>query len=269
MSNSKLTIADLFAAKKDRVQLTEVYTECPVEAAAAEAAGIDILVTPKEFVSDIRVAAPNTFLVLGSVNDPEQADESGAISAGFKALEAGGDAVYSSLSPTLVAAMAREHIPVIGHVGYVPYRSSWFGGARAVGKTSAEAMQVFERSLAYQDAGAIAVEMEIVPSAVAEEIAKRLDILIISMGSGSGGDVQYLFATDILGTNEGHVPRHAKVYAELNSELKKLQQLRVDAFGAFHNDVRQGNYPAQQHVIDVDEQVLADFLSQLDDSKKG
>ena len=29
--------------------------------------------------------------------------------------------------------------------------------------------------------------------------------------AGSGTDAQYLFATDILGDNEGHIPRHAKV----------------------------------------------------------
>ena len=47
------------------------------------------------------------------------------------------------------------------------------------------------------------------------------------MGSGTGGDVQYLFATDVLGTNTGHVPRHSKVYGNLHAELERVQKLRV------------------------------------------
>ena len=50
------------------------------------------------------------------------------------------------------------------------------------------------------------------------------------MGSGKGCDAQYLFAEDILGTNRGHVPRHAKVYRNLAGELDRIQQERVQAF---------------------------------------
>ena len=32
------------------------------------------------------------------------------------------------------------------------------------------------------------------------------------MGSGSDCDGQYLFANDVLGYTEGHMPRHARVY---------------------------------------------------------
>ena len=48
--------------------------------------------------------------------------------------------------------------------------------------------------------------MEVVPFEVASEISKRMELLVISMGSGNGCDAQYLFAEDILGTNRGHVP---------------------------------------------------------------
>jgi len=41
-----------------------------------------------------------------------------------------------------VRAMAEEGIPVIGHVGLIPYRSTWSGGLKAVGKTTGEALEV-------------------------------------------------------------------------------------------------------------------------------
>src|SRR3954469_8838553 len=98
----------------------------------------------------------------------------------------GADAVYSAMSTKVVEVMARESIPVIGHIGYVPYRSTWFGKARAVGKTADEARKVYEHAKAYQEAGAIGVEIEIVPAEVVAEINRRLDRLILaSMGSGS------------------------------------------------------------------------------------
>ena len=51
----------------------------------------------------------------------------------------------------------------------------------AVGKTAAEARQVFDAAKAYQDAGAIGVEIEIVPAKVAEEINRRLEKLILEL----------------------------------------------------------------------------------------
>ena len=65
----------------------------------------------------------------------------------------------------------------------------------------------------------LAWNIETAPARVTEEIGKRLEkLILISMGSGTGGTVQYLFATDVLGTNQGHIPRHAKVYGNIGAE---------------------------------------------------
>jgi len=168
------------------------------------------------------------------------------------------------LSLKCVEAMAREYIPVIGHVGFVPYRSTWVGGVRAIGKTATEARQVYDTAKAYQDAGAIGVEIEIVPARVAEEINRRLEkLILISMGSG-GGTVQYLFATDVLGTNTGHVPRHAKVYGNIGKEEARVQQLRVQAFQALQDEVNRRVYPEEKHMLKIKEQEFESFLKSLD-----
>lgn len=259
---TKLTVKDLFALKGTR-QMTEVYVRNAKEAAACDAAGIDMIITSERSDTQaIRAAAPNTFLTIGQVyGDYTSAPE--AVGSAFRALRNGADAVYSGSSLAFVKAIADEGIPVVGHVGFVPYKSTWYGGFKAVGKTAAEALKVFELTLAYQEAGAIAVEMEIVPEKIAAEISRRVNLIVIGMGSGSGCDAQYLFSTDILGDNEGHVPRHAKVYRDFKREYARLQQESIAAFREFKTDVDSGIYPAANHKIGIQDDEYAKFLDAL------
>ncbi|MFT5239769.1 MAG: 3-methyl-2-oxobutanoate hydroxymethyltransferase [Candidatus Promineifilaceae bacterium] len=259
----RLTIHDLKQAKGKR-QLTEIFTDDGNEARACDAAGIDMIVTGAHAVRRIRGAAPNVFVTAAiAVNDPNVTTESEALRAAFEVMAAGADAVYVGLSPALIRGMTREGVAVIGHVGYVPYRAGWYGGPRAVGKTAPEALKVYRDTMAFEDAGAIAVEMEIVPEKVATEISKRTAMSVISMGSGSGCDAQYLFAEDVLGTNTNHVPRHAKVYGNLSAELERVQALRVEAMKAFQKDVSTGGYPEAKHNLKVNEEEFTAFLNAI------
>ncbi|MGH1487976.1 MAG: 3-methyl-2-oxobutanoate hydroxymethyltransferase, partial [Acidimicrobiales bacterium] len=88
--------------------------------------------------------------------------------------------------------------------------------------------------------------------------------VMISMGSGSGCDAQYLFSTDILGTNRGHVPRHAKQYRDLAAEEDRLQAMRIEAFREYDADVTSGAFPDEARLVGIDEQELHGFLEQLD-----
>ncbi|MEM7734688.1 MAG: 3-methyl-2-oxobutanoate hydroxymethyltransferase [Deinococcota bacterium] len=259
---TKLTVKELLNLK-GKTQLTEVFVSSAEEARACAEAGIDMLVAVGNVgAAAIREAAPDTFLTLGV--SKLVASKKDAVKAGLKLLRLGADAVYTGASLPFVKAMARESIPVVGHVGLVPYRSSWFGGFKAVGKTAEEALEVYEKTIAYQEAGAIAVEIEVVPHQVATEISKRVDILVISMGSGSGCDAQYLFATDILGTNTGHVPRHAKEYEDFKTEYARLYRRSVTAFKEFKEDVAASVYPAEQHQVDMASQELEAFKRGLE-----
>ena len=261
----KLTIRDLRQAQHDGRQLTEVFVDNPQDAAAAEEAGIDILMTYIGQFKGLRAAAPNTFMITThGVNVPTIVNADQAVSAAFSAMTDGADAIYTHLSKDIVRVMARERIPVVGHVGFVPYYANWLGGPRAIGKKAAEAVQVYRDTLAYQEAGAIAVEMEIVPHRIAAEIAKRVDILIFSMGSGPAGLAQFLFATDVLGTNTGHVPRHSKVYGRLAAELERIQQLRVEAFKAYNDEVKSGQFPEPKHLLNVSDREFEGFLKGIE-----
>ena len=250
MAKKRPTVADV-RANKGKYQYTMMRTETWDELAAAEAAGIDMVSVPPEMLCDkqFRSAAPSLFAVPGLplYSAPATADD--YLRWAFRMMEGGADAVYCAASFETVERMAKERIPVIGHVGLIPHFCTWTGGFKAVGKTAASAMEVYERCRRYEDVGAFGVEIEVVPPEVTAEIAKRTNLFLVSMGGGAGGDCQYLFACDVLGTNTGHVPRHAKKYADLAAEYARIQQMRIEACKHFVRDVQTGSYPADQYLV--------------------
>jgi 3-methyl-2-oxobutanoate hydroxymethyltransferase len=262
MTRARPTVADLLADKGKR-QKSNVYVDSVEEAAAAEAAGIDIVtVQDSQMSTEYRDAAPTAFIVVG-LEYGVHATTDDYLRAGFDAILAGGDAVWSAASLGTISRMRDEGIPVVSHVGLIPPRRTWTGGFKAVGKTTQTAVDVYLATQALEDAGAFAVEIEVVPAAVATEICKRTSMLMISMGSGSGCDAQYLFSTDILGTNRGHVPRHAKQYRNLAAEEDRMQAERVAAFSEYVADVQSGAFPSQETLVKIEPAELDGFMAAL------
>ena len=268
MARKRPTIADI-RANKGKVQYTMMRTVNWEELAAAEAAGIDMVSVTPEMMTDARFrdVAPSLFAVPG-LNFYDVGTTDDFIRWSFNMLKAGADAVYCSASLRTVKRLAEEGVPVIGHVGLIPSKASWTGGFRAVGKTADSAMKVYEACMHYEEAGAFGVEIEVVPAEITAEIARHTKLFLVSMGGGTGGDCQYLFGTDVLGTNTGHVPRHAKQYANLARELDRLQKIRVDAFRAFVEDVRTGAYPEPKHLVAVAPAELKSFRGLISKSRK-
>ncbi len=260
---NKPTVADL-RSKKGKGQLTMLRIFTLEEAAAAEEAGIDVVSLPAELVTnpDYRKVAPSLFSMTGLDHRSAGTRDDYLRFAG-QMLNAGADALYCSGGLGTVRFLADEHIPVVGHVGLVPSRNTWSGGFKAVGKTAEAALALFEEVKAYEAAGAFAVEIEVVPVEVATEISRRVGILLWSMGSGPGCDVQYLFSEDILGENLGHLPRHSKVYRNFAGEFARLQRERVAAYSEFIADVKSGAYPQDSHIVKMDAAELTKFSAQM------
>lgn len=258
-----LTVADLLACKGRR-KLTQVNVHEPREASACEAAGIDMIITwERSPIPEFRAEAPETFLTVGLVYGTYvNSDE--ARRAAFDAMEKGADAIYCPMGVDVVEALAREAIPVHGHVGFVPYKRTWTGGFKAVGKTASEAIDVFRRAKAYENAGAMAIEVELVPVPVATEITRRLSILTVAMGAGSGCDAQYLFAKDILGYNTHHIPRHAKIYRDHGAEYRRLFDDSVAAFSEFKAETEAEEFPGRGNVIAMPEEEETAFLEAVE-----
>lgn len=259
MAGKRPTVADLLALKGKR-QLTMLRVTTMDEAAAAEAAGVDILSVTPELMTDsaFRDAAPSCFAVPGSERSVYSLKDD-VLSEAFRMMRAGADAIYCAASLETVRALRAEGVPVCGHSGLIPSQATWTGGFRAVGKTAASAMHVWRQVKALEAAGAFAAEIEVVPVEVASAISQRTSMFMISMGAGTGCDAQYLFAEDVLGENRGHVPRHARAYRNFAAEYDRLQGERVGAFSEFVRDVQTGNYPAAAHVVGVDRAELDEF----------
>ncbi|MDP6351679.1 MAG: 3-methyl-2-oxobutanoate hydroxymethyltransferase [Alphaproteobacteria bacterium] len=257
------TVKDLRDQKGVRV-LVETLPFSPEEAAAAEDAGIDTMKVRfdpahPDLAAAIRRAAPNTFMAF-SVPLVAAASEVEAVRLAYGAMAIGADAIMCQWSPRFVGAAAEAGVPVQGHAGLVPRRSTWTGGLRAVGKTLDEAMWVFREIKALESAGAYAVEVEVIPEALLAEISKRTTLLTSSIGAGSGGDIQFLFAEDVLGNNPPPYPRHSKQYRDLYKMKQEMQAERVAGFKDFIDDVRHGGFPAPEHVIEAPDGLIGAFV---------
>ncbi|MEQ9587926.1 MAG: 3-methyl-2-oxobutanoate hydroxymethyltransferase [Parvibaculaceae bacterium] len=261
------TVKDLRDLKGKR-KLTETLPFTPEEARAAEQAGIDTMKVrfdPKkpESAIEIRRAAPNTFMSF-SVALTAAANETEAVRLGYDAMNIGADGIMCQWSPPLIRAATDAGIPVEGHAGMVPRRSTWTGGLRAVGKTIDEALWVYEQIKIIEEAGAWAVEVELIPEQLLEEISKRTSLVTSSIGAGSGGDIQFLFADDILGNHAPPYPRHSKQYRDLHAMQIAMQEERVGAFKDYIEDVTSGSFPTPKHVISSPDGLIDEFVSKIE-----
>jgi 3-methyl-2-oxobutanoate hydroxymethyltransferase len=258
------TVKDLRDQKGKRV-LVETLPFSPEEAAAAQEAGIDTMKVrfdPKspQSAADVRRAAPNVFMAF-SVPLVAAAPPAEAVRRGYDAMALGADAIMCQWSPRFVEAAAEAGIPIQGHAGLVPRKSTWTGGLRAVGKTLDEAMQVYQDIKALENAGAYAVEVEVIPEELLREISKRTSLLTSSIGGGSGGDIQFLFADDILGNNPPPYPRHSKQYRHLYKMKEEMQRERVAGFREFVEEVRNAQFPKPEHVIKAPANLIESFVA--------
>lgn len=260
------TIKDLRDLKGKRV-LCETVPFSIEEAMAAEEAGIDTMKVrfdPKnpELAIAIRKAAPNTFMSF-SVPLVAAATEAEAVRLAYTAMEIGADAIMCQWSPRFIAAATEAGVPVQGHAGLVPRRSTWTGGLRAVGKTIDEALWIYKQIKSFEEAGAWAVEVEVIPAQLLAEITKRTTLLTSSIGAGGGGDIQFLFADDILGNNGPPYPRHSKQYRDIFRMKQEMQAERVAGFREFIKDVQSGGFPAKQHIIEAPDGLIRDFVAKV------
>lgn len=267
LSLRNFTVKDIIDLKGDRL-LTQTLPFTPNEAKAAEDAGIDLINTrfnyfKQETAIEIRKSASKTFMsfVIPLLSVPTKDD---ALKHSYKAMELGADGIIFQGSLNHIEALSNAGIPVQGHIGLVPRKSTWTGGIRAVGKTLDEAKALFQNLKDLENAGAWAVECEVIPSRLMRELSSRTSLVTISIGSGNGGDVQFLFAEDILGASEGPFPRHSKQYCNLFKESQRIQKIRVNAFKDFIDDVNSDNFPSNNFEVEVTEEFVERFCNYLD-----
>ncbi len=127
-------------------------------------------------------------------------------------------------------------IPVMGHIGYTPQSDTALSGARVQGREDTVAAQLMKDALALQDAGAFAMVLELMPTALSAQITASLQIPTVGIGAGAGCDGQILVLPDLIGLNDGFRPKFLKRYADAAGIVKS-------AVGEYADDVRAGRYP--------------------------
>jgi 3-methyl-2-oxobutanoate hydroxymethyltransferase len=155
-------------------------------------------------------------------------------------------------SADVVARLTEAGIPVMGHIGLTPQSVNQFGGWKVQGKTPAAAVQLMHDAQALEQAGAFAVVLELVPSALARLLTEQLSVPTIGIGAGVHCDGQVQVFHDMLGLFEAFTPKHAKRYAEIGASIR-------EALTRYSGEVKSGAFPDAKHSFKMDPAVLAEL----------
>ncbi len=148
-----------------------------------------------------------------------------------------------------VKAIVKAQIPVMGHLGLTPQSINIFGGFKVQGKSEEQAKKIIEDALLLQEAGVFAIVLECVPEGLAKIISEKLDIPTIGIGAGKYCDGQVLVTQDMLGMYTDFTPKFVRQYAKLNEEIS-------NAVKDYINEMKEGKFPAKEHVFSINEEVL-------------
>lgn len=254
----------LARAKESGERITMLTAYDAVTAAVFDAAGIDVLlvgdsigntmhghattlpVTVDDMIPAARAVAGAAAHALVVVDLPFGSYEAGpeqALGTAVRIMKETGAAAVKleggRRSAAQIRALTDAGIPVVGHLGFTPQSEHALGGPRVQGRGDDAAEALCEDALAVQDAGAVAVVLEMVPVAVAERATEILRIPTIGIGAGPRTDGQVLVWTDMAGMTSWS-PRFARRYAELG---RVLQQAAED----YADEVRSGAFPDAEH----------------------
>ena len=138
-----------------------------------------------------------------------------------------------------VQALTRAGVPVMGHIGFTPQSEHNLGGYRVQGRGDA-GDDVVEDAIAWQEAGAFAFVMEMLPADVAKRVTHELRVPTIGIGAGPDCDAQVLVWQDMMGLRRGKSPRFVKRYAN-------VADVMLNAAQDFAAEVRGRDFPAPEH----------------------
>lgn len=142
-------------------------------------------------------------------------------------------------------------IPVVAHLGLTPQMINNMGSYKVQGKSKEAASELLNQALAVQEAGAIAVVLEVIPQELAALITKNLDIPTIGIGAGPDCDGEVQVFHDILGFGT-FKPRHANKFAD-------AEELLSGALKDYVVAVKEGRFPTAENTSSLDPEVLEEI----------
>jgi 3-methyl-2-oxobutanoate hydroxymethyltransferase len=177
---------------------------------------------------------------------PFQADATPgrALDAATRCLQAGAAMVKlegAGSKLEVIRFLVEREIPVCAHLGLTPQSVLRLGGYKVQGRDERAADALRADALAVAAAGASLLVLECVPSPLAADITRSLDIPTIGIGAGPQCDGQVLVLHDVLGLASGH--RRPKFVKDFLAEGGSVE----GAFRAFADAVREGRFPDADH----------------------
>ena len=281
----KRTITDIRESKKTGEKM--VYMSVPDYTSAqwAELAGVDVAVVGDSLAmiahghpntipatmemmvlhsQAVRRGAPNTF-VLGCMPYQSYNTVERALANATRFMQdAGSDAVKPQGGKSqahILKALVDAGIPTASHIGLTPHTVAMFGGFKIQGRTAEAAMKILEDAFAIQDAGCFMLEFEAVPAKIATLISQQLEIPTIGIGAGVGTDGQILLCYDLLGVFTDFKPKFTKRYA-------KLTEVAVGGISEYVREVKEGEFPDDDHSYGVDEAEYEKFAAMVEKRKQ-
>lgn len=140
----------------------------------------------------------------------------------------------------IIRAITRMDIQVMAHIGLTPQSIHRFGGYKVQGKDEATRARLIEDARAVQEAGAYSIVLEAVPTYVASEITKMVEIPTIGIGAGPECDGQVLVFHDLANAGWGRMAKFVKQYAD-------VQGMVLNAVKNFIEEVKNGKFPDEEH----------------------
>jgi 3-methyl-2-oxobutanoate hydroxymethyltransferase len=258
--NGKTTTADFAKRKREGLRIPTLSLYDAVIAKIANSCGVDLLLVGDSLgmtvlgykntipvtVDDVlrhaaavRRGAETAFVVadmpfMSYQISPEQAMKNAARFL----QEAGSDGVKIEGGKAMACTIKRlvnAGVPVMAHIGLLPQNILIAGGYKKRGKTDSDRKELLEDAKVVEDAGAFSVVLECIEDEAAAQITQTLAIPTIGIGSGNSCDGQIQVINDILGLFTDFIPKHAKPYLSLSSDIK-------NALSSYVSDVLNRNF---------------------------
>lgn len=265
--STKFTVPSLAIRKKDGPPIAMVTAYDATFASIVDEAGVDIILVGDSVatvmqghrttltvsmeqmeyhVSMVASVRPKA-LVLGDMPfGSYQTSPKDAVANAVRLIKAGAEAVKLEGGIHVagaIEAIVNADIPVFGHVGLTPQSYHRMGGnkvqGRETGDNAGSAHRTLEDAHAVDMAGACAMVIEGVPSALAGEITSKTSVPTIGIGAGIDCDGQVLVLHDLLGLSS-RTFTFAKAYAHLRDSS-------TDAVKRYVEEVRHRTWPDDSH----------------------
>jgi len=167
----------------------------------------------------------------------------------------------------MVRALTDAGIPVIGHIGLTPQTAVQQGGLGMQGKSANLAKDIFDSAADLQDAGAVCLVLECVPSEVSALLTSTLRIPTIGIGAGPKCSGQVLVSNDLLGFTSTQQQKSTRGKSKGSPffvhEFAQGGQLMQAGLEGYVSAVRSGIFPGPQHAVSMQPEEMTKLQAML------